>query len=128
MHEPIRWYRDLVVWQRAMDLIDSVTQVCRKLDRADRFVYETQIRRAALSVASGIAEGHERNHIAEYRQLLFVAKGSLAETETGLISIQRNCDIDEALLQICFAQSTETRLMLYRLAKVLKQKGPRGGP
>jgi four helix bundle protein len=91
-------------------------------------VYESQVRRAALSVASGIAEGHERNHTAEYRQLVFVSKASLAETETGLISIQRNCNVDETLLRTCFEQGDETRRMLYRLASVLKEKGPRRGP
>ena len=111
-----------------MELMDSVTAVCRQLPFADRLVYETQVRRAALSVASGIAEGHERNHTGEYRQYVFIAKASLAETETGLISIQRNCRVDDALLRTCFTQGDETRRMLSRLGTLLNEKGRRSRP
>jgi four helix bundle protein len=119
----VRWYQDLTVWQRSMDLMDSVTAVCRRLEFADRLVYESQIRRAALSVASGIAEGHERNHTGEFRQFVFISRASLAEVETGLISIKRNCAVQDAMMQRCFSQSDETRRMLTRLGMVLKQKG-----
>jgi four helix bundle protein len=60
MMTPLNSYRDLRVWSRAMDLIDEVTVLARSLDQSDRFVYETQVRRAAVSIASAIAEGHER--------------------------------------------------------------------
>ena len=111
-----------------MELMDSVTRVCRSLPFSDRLVYETQLRRASLSVASGIAEGHERNHLGEYRQFVYIARGSLGEVDTGLLSIQRNCEVDEDLMKACFSQGFETRRMLSRLGITLKQKGRESRP
>ena len=118
-------YRDLIVWQRAMDLIDEVTRLCRSLDRADRFVYETQLRKAAVSVASAIAEGHQRFHTGEFRQYVSIARGSLGEAETQVLSIGRNTEGRETLVGNCLRIADEVGRMLTRLGEALRRKKPR---
>ena len=125
MHPKVRSYRDLVVWQRAMDLIDQVTRLCRALELSDRLVYETQIRRAALSIATAIAEGHERLHTREFQQYTYVGRASLAEVETQLISIGRNTERTQERVTSCLALAGEVGRMLTRLGEALRRKKPR---
>jgi four helix bundle protein len=77
-------YRDLLVWQKAMDLTAGVYRLCRRLPKSEAFGLGDQLRRSAISIASNIAEGHQRNHLAEYLHHLSIARGSLAELETQL--------------------------------------------
>ena len=108
-----------------MDLIDAVTRLCRSLPLADRLVYETQLRRAAVSVASALAEGAGRFHTGELKQYVFIARGSLGEVETQVISIGRNTNGREKLVKHCLSLADETGRMLTRLAEALKRKKPR---
>jgi four helix bundle protein len=125
MVEFIRSYRDLRVWCRAMDLIDEVTVLSRSLERSDRFVYETQVRRAAVSIASSIAEGHERLHTREFRQYVYVGRGSLGEVETQVMSIGRNTRGHAEQVRRCLEIAGETGRMLTRLGESLTRKRPR---
>ena len=77
-------YRDLLVWQKAMDLTAGVYRLCRRLPKAEQFVLGNQLRRSAISVASNIAEGHQRRRLGEYLHHLSIARGSLAELETQI--------------------------------------------
>src|SRR5688572_26195236 len=117
----IRSYRDLKVWQRAMELVVEVTRLVRQLPQADRFVFETQIRRAALSIPANIAEGHQRRHLGDYLRLLSYARGSLAEVETDLCAIGGTVENTPANLQRCFDLATETGKMLTALSMRLRK-------
>lgn len=75
-------FRDLRVWQEAMELAREVYALCRRLPKEEVYGLASQMKRAAMSVPSNIAEGHSRYHRAEYRQFVYVAIGSLAELET----------------------------------------------
>ena len=108
-----------------MDLIDEVTRLCRSLDRADRFVYETQVRKAAVSVASAIAEGHQRFHTGEFRQYVSISRGSLGEVETQVISIGRNTEGHQDKVDACLRLADEVGRMLTRLGEALRRKKPR---
>src|SRR4026207_1583563 len=77
-------YRDLIVWQRAIDLTELVHRTTRAFPREERFELTNQIGRAAASVPSNIAEGHGRTHLREYLNHLSIARGSLMELETQL--------------------------------------------
>jgi four helix bundle protein len=95
----IRTYRDLLVWQRAMELSELAYVVTRRLPRYEQHGLADQIRRSAVSVAANIAEGHGRVHRGEFIHHLSFAAGSLAELETLLLSASRlhSTDVDRAM-------------------------------
>src|SRR2546423_954848 len=80
---------DLAAYQRALELVVAVYDVSNSFPRDERFGLTSQIRRAAVSVPSQIAEGHGRIHYGEWRQLLSQARGSLFEVETQAIIATR---------------------------------------
>jgi len=75
-------YRGLITWQKAMELAKEVYRTTMTFPKEERYGITSQIRRAAVSVPSNVAEGHSRNSTGEYCQQLGVANGSLAELET----------------------------------------------
>jgi four helix bundle protein len=77
-----RTHRDLVAWQAAMDLAETIYQQTSTFPKEETFGLTIQVRRAAVSVPSNIAEGAARNSSREFFQYLGVAAGSLAELET----------------------------------------------
>jgi four helix bundle protein len=79
----IRSYRDLRVWQRATNLVEDIYRLTKAFPADERYGLVAQLRRAAISVASNIAEGHTRSR-ADYRRFLEIAAGSLTEVETQL--------------------------------------------
>ena len=78
----INSFRDLRVWQAAMDLVQQVYALTRDFPRHEVYGLTSQIQRSAVSVPSNIAEGHSREHLKEYIHHLSIAHGSLAELET----------------------------------------------
>ena len=77
-------FKELRVWQRAMDLVEQVYELTRDFPKQETYGLTSQIRRAAVSVPSNIAEGHTREHLKEYLHHLSMAQASLAELETQL--------------------------------------------
>ncbi|MGN6626045.1 MAG: four helix bundle protein [Tepidisphaeraceae bacterium] len=84
MHDAIEDFRDLIVWQRAMDLAKDVYLLTRQFPSDERFGLTNQIRRAAVSVSSNIAEGHARTG-RDFRAFLSIARGSVAEVQSQLL-------------------------------------------
>ncbi|MAY74353.1 MAG: four helix bundle protein [Phycisphaerae bacterium] len=80
----VRTFRDLVAWQRAMALAEAVYLSTRSMPNEERFGLTMQMRRAAVSVPSNIAEGHGRQSRADYLRFLRVARGSLSELSTQI--------------------------------------------
>ena len=80
-----RSYRDLEVWKLSIDLVKKVYQVTYNFPDSEKFGLINQIRRAAISIPSNIAEGQGRNSTKEFKQFLAISLGSLAELETQLI-------------------------------------------
>ncbi|MER9133338.1 four helix bundle protein [Mesorhizobium sp. M0768] len=89
MTDKIASYRDLIVWQQAMDLTVAVYQVTRTWPKDEIYGLTGQVRRAATSVPANIAEGYGRESRASYQQFLRIAQGSLKELETHLLIAQR---------------------------------------
>ncbi len=85
----IRSYRDLVVWQKGMELVEGVYRVSRTFPKEEVYGLVSQVRRAAVSIPSNIAEGQSRLTAGEFVQFLGIARGSLAEVETQLLLAQR---------------------------------------
>ncbi len=81
----VKTYQELLVWQKAMDLVAETYTLIRLLPREELYALSDQMRRAAVSIPSNIAEGQQRNSTKEFVQFLSVARGSNAELETQLI-------------------------------------------
>jgi len=79
-----RHYRDLLVWQKAMGLTRAVYCETEKLPKGEMYGLQSQMRRAAVSVPSNIAEGHGRLNDGHFKQFLATARGSLFELQTQL--------------------------------------------
>jgi four helix bundle protein len=78
-------FRDLTVWQRAVELATCIYQVTAQFPRSEIYGLTSQLRRAAVSVASNIAEGAGRGSKKEFKQFLQMARGSNCELQTQLI-------------------------------------------
>jgi four helix bundle protein len=78
-------YRELIVWRKAMALVREVYAVTRQVPREELFGLTSQLRRAAVSVPSAIAEGNGRQRRRDYIRFLLIARGSLQEVETQLL-------------------------------------------
>lgn len=81
---PIRTYRNLDVWQRAIELVEAVYVLAAKFPSSEKYGLTSQVQRAAVSVAANIAEGFGRSHRGDYLHHLSIARGSLMEVETHL--------------------------------------------
>ena len=81
----INSYKDLLVWQRGMDLVEDVYNFTKKLPDAEQFGLVSQLRRASVSIPSNIAEGYGRQSTGSYKQFLSISRGSLLEVETQIL-------------------------------------------
>jgi four helix bundle protein len=80
----IQSHRDLLVWQKSMDLVEAIYRITQKLPSHEQFGLISQLRRAAVSIPSNIAEGYGRQSSGNYRQFLSISRGSLLEVETQI--------------------------------------------
>ena len=87
--QPRNSYKDLILWQKALDLAVAVHEASATFTRAEIFGLVSQVRRAAVSIPSNIAEGSARRSTREFIAFLHIARGSLAEVETQLLLAQR---------------------------------------
>lgn len=94
----IRSHKDLVVWQKSMDLVAEVYALSAKFPASERFRMVDQICRAAVSIPANIAEGHGRGTRKDYNHFISIARGSLAETETFVLLAERLGYGDQVLL------------------------------
>jgi four helix bundle protein len=78
----VRGYRDLLVWQDSMDLVVAIYRITATFPKDERYSLVNQLRRAAVSVPSNVAEGHGRSRTGDYLRHLSVSVGSLSEVET----------------------------------------------
>jgi four helix bundle protein len=106
----IRSYRDLEVWQLAMELAESCYKATAEFPREELFGMTAQIRRAAVSIAANIAEGYGRDRTGSFIEFLRVAQGALKELETHLMISER----------VGLTSSTETAPLLGKCEKVSK--------
>jgi len=118
---PVRDYRDLKVWQKAIELGELCDQVCDALPPARRYLV-VQIRKAANSVHANIAEGNGRRSRAEYLRFLGIANGSLRELESHLYSLTRRFK-NVAAIDRALACATVTGKLLAALIRSLKPSG-----
>jgi four helix bundle protein len=116
-------FRDLVVWQRAMQLTVATYRLTQQFPREEIYGLTSQIRRSAVSVPSNIAEGHGRLNSGEFRQFLGIARGSNFEFQTQL-EIARTLEFgNPKLLDEAEGLSHEVGKMLYATLESIKSQG-----
>jgi len=85
----VKNYQELIVWQKAMDLVEDVYKSSRDFPREEIYALTSQIRRAAVSIPSNIAEGQGRRTTLDFLRHLSIAYGSLREVETQILIARR---------------------------------------
>ena len=108
-------YRQLKVWKKAMALTDEVYDLVDLLPKKEEYALSSQLRRAAVSVPSNIAEGNGRISAKEFRRFLSVAKGSVYETETQVLICVRRNYLSEVQVNNALALCDEIARMLTSL-------------
>lgn len=115
-------YRELIVWQKAMDLAATIHPVAMSFPKAEMFGLTSQLNRAAVSVPSNIAEGQGRRTTADFLHFLGIAKGSLNELETQVTLALRYDYLQEAAHDHLLQRSAEVGRMLNGLIEALEQR------
>jgi four helix bundle protein len=115
-------YRDLVVWARAMDIVEVCYKLSKQIPQSEIYGLISQIRRAAVSIPANIAEGHGRKTLGEYIQHLSIANGSLKELETHLMIAGRLDYVNEDDIFPALEACSEIGRMLAGLIQKLRQK------
>jgi four helix bundle protein len=111
----IESHRDLIVWQKAMDLAVMVYELTRGFPKEETYRLTNQLTRAIASVPANIAEGHSRGTAKDYAQFLAIAKGSLMEAETFLTLAARLNYLTPERAVPAFSLITEVSKMLTAL-------------
>ncbi len=117
----IKTYKDLTVWQKSFKLALEVYKVTKKFPRSELYGLTSQIRRAAFSIPSNIAEGYARHRLAEYIQFLRIAFASGAELETQLLIAKETNLLRGKDFQRLNSLLSEVMKMLNVLMKKLKE-------
>jgi four helix bundle protein len=123
----ITHYRDLKVWQLAIDVVEAAYRLTREFPKGETYGIVQQIRRAAISVPSNVAEGHARSSPKEFLHHISIALGSLAELETQLIVATKLNYFGNQHLDAILQRTDETGKMLRGLQKALLAK-TKGNP
>jgi four helix bundle protein len=118
--EKIQSHRDLIVWQKSMDLSVLIYQLSARFPSNEAYRLVSQITRSAASVPANIAEGHSRGTQRDYSNFLSIAKGSLMETQTFILLALRLGYIQEVHAAPALAPITEVSKMLTVLRAKLK--------
>ena len=118
----VQHYRQLIVWQKALDLAVECYQATKTFPSEERFGLISQIRRAAVSVPANIAEGQGRSHTKEFLNHVSMARGSLLELETLLQLSQRVGFLSQEALDLLLTSSAEVSRMLSGLRNALEAK------
>lgn len=113
-------YKDLIVWQKSVDLITEIYSYTKHFPKEEIYLLTNQIRRSSISIPSNIAEGHSRRSQVDYIQFLKIARGSCAELETQLI-ISKNLNyLNTNDFEILSKKSEEIAKMLNALITKLQ--------
>lgn len=116
----LKSFKELVVWQKSMDLCEEIYEIVSSFPTSEIYGLTAQLKRAAISVPSNIAEGASRNSTKEFIQFLYIANGSLSEVETQLeLAVRLKFSEEE---KIPIEKIKHIRAMLLGLIKSLKNK------
>ncbi len=118
----IKSYKDLIVWQKAIDLVKEIFQLTGKFPKEETYGIVSQMRRAAVSIPSNIAEGSGRNFSKEWKQFYAFAYGSTLELETQLI-ISHDLELaPKTNFDKSFALIEEVSKIIWKISDNLKRR------
>jgi four helix bundle protein len=120
----VKDYRELIVWQKAMDLVEHIYYYTRGFPKEEVYGLSSQLRRAAISIPSNIAEGNARTTTRDFLHFLSIAYGSIKEAETQILIAERlGYDLQKQTPQLMeFTQ--EVARLICGLSNSLKRKLP----
>ena len=121
---PIRTFKDLLVWQKALRLAVDLHRLTGSFPPEERYGLSAELRKTARSVAYNIAEGHKRGSTTEYLRFLGIAAGSAAELETQLLLARELGYLPDEKAKSLLALHAEIERMLDALARKLRSKIP----
>jgi four helix bundle protein len=115
-------HKDLDVWKRAIELVTIIYDVTKKFPKDEIYGISNQIRRAAVSIPSNIAEGAARKHAKEFVQFLYVSLGSSSEIETQLLICKNLKYLSDDVLENIQKELDAIRKMIIGLIRSLEIK------
>jgi len=118
----IRGFKDLIVWQKSIDLIQEIYRLTANFPKTETYGLCSQIQRASVSIAANTAEGNGRDSTKEYIHHLAFSLGSLAEVETFLVVSVRLGYADQQIVSALESRCEEIGRMLRSLQKSLRSK------
>lgn len=122
MAENGKGFRDLRVWQCGMDLVEEVYRLTKEFPKEELYGLTNQLRRAAVSIPSNIAEGQTRSHLREYLHFISTAQGSLAEVQTQIEIAGRLKYLSAEQLEPTLQRATSLTQQLYALRNTLADR------
>lgn len=120
--QKIQSYRDLIAWQKAVDLAEYIHNASEKFPRREIFALSAQIRRATYSISSNIAEGQGRATTRDFLNFLSIARGSLFEVQSQVYVAQRLRYVDAATCKKLVDATDELGRIINGLIKSLQQR------
>ena len=115
----VKDYKDLKVWQKGIEIVDKIYSITAKFPKEEVYGLAIQMRKAAVSIPSNIAEGFVRHHTKEYKQFLYISLGSCAELDTQLIiSNRRKYVTKKDLEELTEDINHETRMLVSLINKI----------
>jgi len=118
----VQSYRQLIAWQKAMELVTQIYYLTNKFPKEELYGLIGQIRRAAVSIPSNIAEGQGRDSTKEFLHHLSIAYGSLMEVETQILIAENLSYLTAEESKITLEKTAETGRLINGLSRSLKTK------
>lgn len=122
MSIPVQSYRDLKVWQKGRTLVSRIYQASSQFPQTEMYGLTSQIRRAAISIPSNLAEGSAKGSTREFMRFIGIAYGSLAEVETQLFLASDLSFITASEREALLEETSELGRMLNGLLRSLESK------
>jgi four helix bundle protein len=119
---PVKDYRELIAWQKAMELVEAAYRATKTFPREEVYGLSSQMRRAAVSIPSNIAEGQARNTTRDFLQFLAVAYGSPKELETQALIAERLGYINQPRREELVQRTTEVARLISGLMNSLRKR------
>lgn len=115
-------YKDLIVWQKSIELVIMIYELTKKFPKEELYGLVSQMRRAAVSISSAIAEGYTRRNRKEYIQSLYIARSSTAELETQLLITHKLGYLDKKSYKTVSSLLEEVAKLLSSIVSKLREQ------